>query len=450
MAFLGIGKKKKKDGASASQTAQAVQTVNRATVANSQIEDQMSNFGQQLGSDTQGQGYQGDEFNAWYDYNAQPDRRTGRTQAESVDDRRQIDSWNSRMDEAYAAASRGDMETANRLRSEVESEHTTYAGRGGEAAHDAGIGRTADANAAFRDIRDEAREVRDASLHGGNRSERRDARQEYRETLEGPRDERNAERREGRDMRLRAQDRIGGITTGTRERNASARELSSPMAMIVGETLRDARAMQDPNSETSMRFKDSLTSGALAQIDAASLNAERGIASGERTAQRGFRDNRLAAGGNALGAAAMSARTSERFSALAAGNETQSGAARAAVHGEAAKTYEAYRREFATSSVNAAQVYMQNIPKFRDAYRAQQMQMATNAAGIMAKVGLVQLEAGANSAAAAAQQRAALVGGAFSAIAGLATAINPIVGAAVTGVGALAKWATTNSGEKED
>jgi hypothetical protein len=154
-------------------------------------------------------------------------------------------------------------------------------------------------------------------------------------------------------------------------------ELMSPAMQIHGGNLRDALELRDPESETSQRFMDSLTSGPLAAVDAGERNAGRALATAERTAARGTRDAAMSAGGaRSFGTEqATMARSAERFAATRASVATEAGAARAQIHGEAAKFYESFSRAWSIDATAAARDGVNNLSFIRDSFREMQISL---------------------------------------------------------------------------
>jgi hypothetical protein len=180
----------------------------------------------------------------------------------------------------------------------------------------------------------------------------------------------------------KAAKRFGTIGTSTFDRNTAGRAARSPLAQSMSDLVKDSRALMDPESDTSRRFKDALTAGALAETDAAQLSAERTIATQERTSRRQLRDAQL--GGTVKGGlvSALALRNSERFAAMNAEVASEAGARRAQIYGEAARFYEQFKREWATNTVAAAQAYLANASGFRDNYRMMQIDLVKTIAGV--------------------------------------------------------------------
>jgi hypothetical protein len=175
--------------------------------------------------------------------------------------------------------------------------------------------------------------------------------------------------------------------------------LKSPEGRLAGTLLRDAMGMQDPNSAGARSFVSSLTEAPLAEIEASRDNALRSITAGERGASRSARDFRLAHGAaHAPSAeASVAARTSMEFATQRASVETQTGAARAQVTGQARQTYETFKRAFAVDAMGAAQQWVDTRGGVRDEWQAVNIQLA----GISAQIAAVGAEAGSRISAAA-------------------------------------------------
>lgn len=156
--------------------------------------------------------------------------------------------------------------------------------------------------------------------------------------------------------------------------------LSSPTGMLVGGMVNEARQMMDPASESAVRFRDSLTSGALAAVDAAKTNAVRALATEERGAGRAMRDMMLS-GGQASQTgkmAAVAARTAERFATQKATIETEAGAQRAQILGEAAQAYEQFRVQLANNATELASSWVNDQSGMRDSFMQLNAQVMTS------------------------------------------------------------------------
>lgn len=179
--------------------------------------------------------------------------------------------------------------------------------------------------------------------------------------------------------------RVGqsGMFQPLSDTGAAQQALGSPTGMLVGSQVARARALQDPNSQESVRFRDSLTGGALAAVDAAHENAVRALATQERGAARGGRDALLGRGGASaqVATAAVAARTAERFATQRAGVETEVGAQKAQIFSQAAQVYETFRADFAKSAVSLASAWVNDQSGVRDNFRQLQAQMSMNYIG---------------------------------------------------------------------
>jgi hypothetical protein len=147
--------------------------------------------------------------------------------------------------------------------------------------------------------------------------------------------------------------------------------LASPMARTVGGLVAQGREFLDPESATSLRYKEALTGGALEQVGLGERRAERAIAGEERKFQRGMRDIGLArgAGRGWMGELSIAARASERFGTALADVHEQAAAERATILGEAALQFETYSREFAQSSAEFGQRWLQNQGGIREEFQ---------------------------------------------------------------------------------
>ncbi|MGH9669024.1 MAG: hypothetical protein ACRD3A_02800 [Terriglobales bacterium] len=156
--------------------------------------------------------------------------------------------------------------------------------------------------------------------------------------------------------------------------------LGSPTGMLVGNVVNNARQMMDPNSAESLRFKDALTSGAIAAVEASRTNALRAMATEERGAARSMRDSLLQQGGATQSAkmASLASRAAERFAAGRAGLETQVGAQRAQIYGDAAKVYESFKYDLAQNASALASAWVNDQSGVRDSFRAMHSNMMMN------------------------------------------------------------------------
>lgn len=127
-------------------------------------------------------------------------------------------------------------------------------------------------------------------------------------------------------------------------------QLDSPLARQTGELVKQGREFLDPESETSTRFKRSLTT-----------NAQRSIAAEERDSLRRSRDIGLSrgAGRNPYNERAVDARTRERFASE-----------RAAVETEAARFFEDFSRRFSQQTVQLGQAFLQNQGGIRNEFQS--------------------------------------------------------------------------------
>jgi hypothetical protein len=148
--------------------------------------------------------------------------------------------------------------------------------------------------------------------------------------------------------------------------------LGSPTGMLVGGVVNQARQMMDPNSAESMRFKDSLTSGALTAVDNARTQAVRALGAEERGAARSMRDSAMqfGAASNSVKMAAVGARSSERFATIRAGVEGDAAAQKAQIHADAAKMYESFRLDLASNATSLASAWTNDQSGVRDNFRA--------------------------------------------------------------------------------
>ncbi|MGB0890459.1 MAG: hypothetical protein ACPGWS_09265, partial [Solirubrobacterales bacterium] len=146
--------------------------------------------------------------------------------------------------------------------------------------------------------------------------------------------------------------------------------MDGPMDLLMGNLLRDALDIQDPNSAQAKDLVDSMTRGPLAQVEAGRVSANRAIGSQERTSARQARDLGLARG-SARGAGADQALATARnmhHAGQRAEVELKAGAARATIHGQAAQKYQEFKRAWGVNAVAAAQQYIDNKATVRDEY----------------------------------------------------------------------------------
>lgn len=160
---------------------------------------------------------------------------------------------------------------------------------------------------------------------------------------------------------------------------------NSPSGKLAGSLLRDAAGLLDRDSESAQAFKDSLTEGAIAAIDAAEVSADRRLATDERTAYRQQRDFGLARGSShsSTASAAVAARTSERFGAMRANVATEAGSGRAQVHAQAAQVYEQYSRSWAVDALGTAMDFVNGAPFIRDSYVAMRNELSIATANLL-------------------------------------------------------------------
>jgi hypothetical protein len=155
---------------------------------------------------------------------------------------------------------------------------------------------------------------------------------------------------------------------------AAGAALASPGAMLVGGVVSKAREMMDPNSAEAMRFKDSLTSGALTAVEQGRQQAVRALGAQERTGARQQRDMMMGTGaaGQTAKMAAVGARNAERFATMRADVEGGAAAQRAQIHGDASKMYESFRYDLANNATSLAAAWVNNESGVRDNFRQTQ------------------------------------------------------------------------------
>lgn len=161
------------------------------------------------------------------------------------------------------------------------------------------------------------------------------------------------------------------VTFAENEEYAARAQLSSPMAQTVGEVVFQGREFLDPESDTSQRFRRSLTE-----------EAERAITTETRQAARSMRDLSLGRG------AARSAMAERAFAERTAEDAAR---ARADVYSQASQFFETYSRDFAINSVGFAQAYLQNQAGIRDSFVSSITSLQTQASSFA--TGLAQLHA---------------------------------------------------------
>lgn len=154
--------------------------------------------------------------------------------------------------------------------------------------------------------------------------------------------------------------------------SAAEGALSGPLAQMVGAQVADARALMDPNSPESQRFRESLTGGALEAISAGEDISMRQLAQQRREGERTQRDLGLArgAGRHANAERAFSQAASERFGTSAANIRQSAAAQRAQVLGEASRTFEDFRRKWSQGTAAFAQDFLQNKAGIREQFQS--------------------------------------------------------------------------------
>lgn len=125
--------------------------------------------------------------------------------------------------------------------------------------------------------------------------------------------------------------------------------LSSPIAQITGELVRQGRAFLDPESEESQRLKRTMTEG-----------AERSIAAQSRQAQRQMRDFGLQRG---------AARTPGRAATMAQRVAEDEARQRADQYTKINVWFEEFSRSFAGDTVKFARDFLQNAGGIREQYQ---------------------------------------------------------------------------------
>jgi len=161
---------------------------------------------------------------------------------------------------------------------------------------------------------------------------------------------------------------------------AAKAQLSGPMARTVGGLVKQGREFLDPRSETSQRFKESLTQGPIEQVDLGERRAERTIAGEQRQFQRTSRDIGLSRGAarNFMAERSILARAGERFATARADVHEQAAAERAQIFGDAARTFETFSRQFAADTAKFGQAFLQNQGGIREQFQGavDQLQLA--------------------------------------------------------------------------
>lgn len=161
---------------------------------------------------------------------------------------------------------------------------------------------------------------------------------------------------------------------------AANEALGSASGMLVGGVVNQARQMMDPASAESMRFKDSLTSGAIAAVDNSRDKAVRALGSEERGAARSMRDASMQWGGasQTVKMAAVAARSGERFAGVRADIEGDVAAQKAQIYGDAAKMYESFRMDLATNAASLASAWVNDQSGVRDNFRSIHNNLVSN------------------------------------------------------------------------
>jgi hypothetical protein len=160
--------------------------------------------------------------------------------------------------------------------------------------------------------------------------------------------------------------------------------VTSPTGMIAGGLVRDARGLLDPDSQQTADFIGSLTDAPLAEIDAGRTSALRSLAAGERTAMRQQRDFGLQRGGvrSATAEAAMGSARAQQFAGRRAGVELETSVGRAKVIGEARKTYEIFKRDFAGNVLETADAWTNRRSGINFETLGMRVSLAQSAAGL--------------------------------------------------------------------
>jgi len=175
------------------------------------------------------------------------------------------------------------------------------------------------------------------------------------------------------------------ITFAPNIQDQAAANLSNPMAQTVGKLVKQGGEFLDPDSETSKRFKESLTEGAIEQIDFGERSALRGVVQERRQAERQFRDIGLSrgAGRSPYSERAVSARLGERFAVTQADIREQAAAERAGVISEANQVFEQFSREFARNSAAFGQAFLQNQAGIREQFQGAMDQLTAASIGAL-------------------------------------------------------------------
>ena len=227
---------------------------------------------------------------------------------------------------------------------------------------------------------------------------------------------------------------------------------ASPQGQLVGQQVRQARGYLDRDSEETRAFRESLTGGPLATIEADRVKAERTIVAQHRENVRAIRDLGAArgAGRSRMEEASLEARTGEA-AALNIANVRLDASARATeVQFEASKFYETYKDQYAKEVTILADEWMKGQPGIRDEYQNRNLALAQSAADVNVAIAgqktqaWLQLQAEdqaedaqwrQNITSIAAAAGGIVLGGGLGAIGALAAGASAsgVVGAAVTG-----------------
>lgn len=227
------------------------------------------------------------------------------------------------------------------------------------------------------------------------------------------------------------------------EAKAAWKDLQSPTALMVGERVSEAAALQDPESEESKRFMASMVDDPVAELELAEDQSYDALALAERESARASRDFSGAAGSmRSFGAEqAMRDRSSERFGLGYAMTRQQTAVAKAKVFGEAARFYNEYRTAYADSALAAAENWVNNQSFVRDSFRSLQMSAATALAGIATTGAQLAQQTGMTAMAISSNERLANQEMAFAAQQAKAESIANMSGALMGASGSLLKYA---------
>jgi hypothetical protein len=156
-----------------------------------------------------------------------------------------------------------------------------------------------------------------------------------------------------------------GFNLGNLPVDAARIRAGSPSGQIVGELLRQSRAMLDPESKESMEFKRQYTEP-----------AQRGISAERREAERGLRDLGLmrGAGRSAFAEAQVGRRIGEEFAGR-----------RADVENQASQFFQTFSKQFATDAVTGARAWVEGTAGIRDAFHNAQDLLAIESAKYFAQ-----------------------------------------------------------------